>query len=85
MIRQLTHQTTLTVYLIVKDDTSGLAFSIRFITRFFAFISRLSQAVSRLKHEWTMLWRDVKTAAVFTGKVLQIGLFSMAYGLGVRL
>ncbi|MBN1220800.1 MAG: hypothetical protein JXM69_17900 [Anaerolineae bacterium] len=85
MMRQLTHQTTLTMYLIVKDDTGGLAFSIRLITKFFAFISRLNQVVSRLRYEWVMLRRDVQVAVIFTGKVLQIGLFSMAYGLGVKL
>lgn len=85
MIRQLTHQTTLSVYLVVKDDTGGLAFSVMLITGFFASLRRLSQGVSRIKRGWTMLNRDVKTALVFTSKVLQIGLFSMAYGLGVRL
>ena len=85
MIRQLTHQTVLAVYLVVKDDTGGLALSITFITTLFAFLVRLGQIAIYVKRELTMLSHDVKTAITFTSKVVQIGFCSLTYGLGVTL
>jgi len=85
MIRQLTHQTVLAVYLVVKDDTGGLTLSITFITSFFVFLWRLGQIATSVKRELAMLNNDVKAAIAFTSKVLQIGFFSLTYGLGVTL
>jgi len=82
MNRQLTHQTTLAVYIVVKDDTGALEFSIWFVTKLFCLFWQADRLIYFLRHESSMLISEAKSAIEFTSIVLTICLSSLAYGVG---
>ncbi|MFC1975674.1 hypothetical protein ACFLXQ_04700 [Chloroflexota bacterium] len=81
----LNHQTRLAVNIIIEDETGMLTFSILLVTELFSLLWHSIQYISGIRHELSMLIGDINTALAFTGKVLQIGLSSLAYGVGVRI
>ena len=83
MNRQLTHQTTLAVYILVKDDTGALKLSIWLVTKLFMLFWQANRLVSYLRHDFSMLIGEAKSAINFTGKVLVICFSSLFYGLGM--
>ena len=81
----LNHQTRLAVQIIIEDDTGALTFSILLATRLFALLYQVSQVISFIGYELSLLIGDLKTALNFAGKVFAIGLNALAYGFGVTL
>lgn len=81
----LCQQTRLAVNIVIEDDTGLLAFSIMLATRLFTLFWQAGQWVSSVNYQLSALTSDVKAALDFTGKVLTIGLNSLAYGLGMNL
>jgi hypothetical protein len=81
----LCQQTRLAVKIAIEDDTGLLAFSIVLTTRVFTLFWQAGQWVSSVNYQLSALTSDFKAALDFTGKVLTIGLNSLAYGLGMNL
>lgn len=80
----LAQQTTLTIYVLVKDDTGALAFSILVATKLFTFCYYIGHWALMTKAELSLLVIDLKAAMDFTTKVFAIVFNSLAYGVGVR-
>ena len=84
MNRQLTHQTTLAIHILVKDDTGALIFSICLVTKLFCLLWQANCLISSTRRELSMLIGEAKSAIEFTDIVLAICLSSLAYGLGMK-
>jgi hypothetical protein len=78
------HQTTLTVNILVKDETRVLALSIVLVTKLFFLLWRAGRFVSSVSYELSMLVADAKAAISFTSKVLAICLSALLFGLGMK-
>jgi hypothetical protein len=81
----LSQQTRLAVNVLIEDETGILSFSILLVTGMFSVLWQANRFFWSIRTELSLLMADAKAALDFTGKVLLIGLSSLAYGLGVRL
>ena len=83
MTSTLTTQTSITIQIIIQDDSGALALSVWFMVRLFSWLWRLSRAIALITEEVSTMARDITTALKFTWAVLCIIAASLAFGLGI--
>ena len=89
MIRQLMKSTQICVTLALNvqvqhhNETRLMALPLIQITWLVFVLWSFWESIFRLRSELSLFVNDLKAAVMFTGKVLTIGLNSLAFGLGV--
>lgn len=84
MARHLMHQTTLVVNILVEDETGTLTAFIFLTTKLLFLLWQISQLITTVMQELSMLLAEAKAALAFTSIVLTICLSALAYGLGIK-
>ena len=79
----LTHQTTVSIQLVIHDQSGVLTLSISFITHLLWLLWQAGHWLAVGWSEVAGLVRDTWTALDFTWTVLGIGFIALAYGLGI--
>ncbi|MEM7033859.1 MAG: hypothetical protein AAF629_30230 [Chloroflexota bacterium] len=82
-VHSLTHQTTITVQVVVQDESNAFLFSLLLVTKLFWYVFRWCQIAVQIKNEIAAVIVDVIASVDFTCKGLAIGFKSLAYGLGL--
>jgi len=84
MNRALTHQTTLAIQVIIRDETGTLTYSLLLVTKLFVLVWQMAQWLVSMIDDVAGFVDDVKVSLSFTGQVLGILVSAIAFGLGVQ-